>query len=640
LIESAIPSSSSELTPSSSRTRDVRLLKWVICIGLAAGTVLLYSPVRHHGFVKFDDDDYVLQNPHVLHGLTFSAIKWAFLNFHSSNWHPLTWLSHMLDVRLWGLNAGGHHLTNVLIHATTAVLLFLLLNAVTDATWRSAFVAVVFAWHPLHVESVAWVAERKDVLSGLFWVLTIAAYARYVRNRTAINYFVVGTVFTLGLMCKPMLVTLPIILLILDYWPFRRASLSPGTFLNWLHLLVEKVPLFLLAGICSWFTYVAQHHSGAIKTLSEISWQLRIANAVTAYVVYIGQALWPVRLCVCYPLPSVISPWTAVAATALLVTISVLVIALARRTPAILCGWMWYLISLIPVIGIVQVGFQARADRYTYIPMIGLTIAATWGMSDVLKRYKRGSFVLAVIFICVSAAMLQASARQLTYWQNSFTLFNRALAVTSGNWLIENNLSNALLDQAKETEEAKKHAQTAIEIRADFAPAHVNLGIALLRQRRVAEATAQMKRACELQPNWPDAYFHLGSVLMIEGKTGDAIQQFETTLRLRPDTIHALKALAWIRATDSDPQWRNATDAVNLATRAVRLTNYEEADILDVYAAALAEAKRFSEAIEVEQRAHRMAAANKNNELAEQIRIRLDLYTLELPYRSKPAHLP
>jgi tetratricopeptide (TPR) repeat protein len=615
--------------------RSDQFWKFAICAILFVGTLVVYAPVRHYEFINYDDDAYVSDNPRVLGGLTGANVAWAFSRFSAANWHPLTWLSHMLDVRIWGVNAGGHHLTNAVLHSLNATLLFLVLSGMTSAQWRSAFVAAVFAWHPLHVESVAWISERKDLLCGFFWIVTVGVYQRYVRRPTSWRYIIVVGSFVLGLMSKPMMVTLPFVLLLLDWWPLERAKLKWEERRKWYSLIAEKVPLGVFALLCCYLTLLAQHGSGATRTITEVPSSLRLENAIVSYATYIWQAIWPIGLACCYALPRFIAPWHVALCALSLVVITVWAIRRSQPQPYALVGWLWYLGTLVPVIGIIQVGDQARADRYMYLPLIGLTVAVTWTVWDIIRGKEKSHMVASFFLILPCTLMINLTHRQLQYWQNSFTLFNHALAVTSDNYIIENNLSNAILAHAGDLEESKQHALEALRLRPNYPQAHLNLGLALLRQGKVPDAIPQLQKARDLQPRWPDAYFNLGSALMLTGQKDEAIVCFRKTLDLRPDVVYALKALAWIRATDPSSDLRNASEAMKLSEQAAKLTNYNDPEILDVLGASLAESGRYDDAIKAAESARELASRSGNNALAREIANRVDLYRLNLPYRAR-----
>ena len=427
---------------------------------LIAVTLAAFWQVRDHEFVHYDDDKYVMENPHVPTGLTRESIKWAFTATHASNWHPLTWLSHMLDCQLYGLNPRGHHVSSLLFHAANTVLLFLVLRRMTGALWKSAFVAALFAIHPLHVESVAWVAERKDVLSTLFWMLTMLAYLRYVEKPTIQRYLPVLMLFALGLMAKPMLVTLPFVLLLMDYWPLGRLdnglSVTRDRLKRYWGLVREKLPLFALTAISCVVTFLVQRHGGAMPDLEWLPLDVRIANALVSYAKYIGKMLLPRHLAVLYPYPSGTLPlWQLAGAVFLLMYVSVMVFRSRQRYPYLAVGWAWYVGTLVPTIGIVQVGKQALADRYTYVPLIGLFIIIAWGVPDLVARWcvvsswRRRRILLAVSATASILALMTCTWFQVGRWRDRISLYTHALRVTSNNATIHNNLGNALLAEGK-----------------------------------------------------------------------------------------------------------------------------------------------------------------------------------------------
>jgi tetratricopeptide (TPR) repeat protein len=611
-----------------------------ICLVLALATLALYAPVRHYDFLNYDDDDYVSDNPHVLGGFTRENVIYSLAHFHSSNWHPVTWFSHMADVQLWGKNPGGHHITNVLFHATNAVLLFLVFTSLTGSRsrtgdiWRSAFVAAVFAWHPLHVESVAWISERKDVLCAFFWILTIAAYASYVRKSTLTKYLLVVLLFVLGLMSKPMIVTLPFVLLLLDYWPLQRATLDRVDFRKWVDLFLEKTPLLLFAIIVSRLTISTQHRTGALKSALEFPWPFRISNVPLSYLNYIGKTIWPTRLAVLYPLPSSIPVWQAIDAAILLLLITTVVFVARKWMPYLLVGWFWFIGTLVPVIGLVQVGSQATADRYMYLPIIGLAVAFAWTGWEFLQNTAWARAIATAVFLVSSTLMLQATTRQLSYWRNSVTLFQRTVSVTSDNGIARGNLSSALLGENK-PDAAAEQAREAIRILPNHPVGYMDLGMAMLMEKQLGEAIANLERAVQLQPDWPEAQQNLGGALILVGRTDDAIPHFYEILKISPDHVPALKAIAWIRATQPNEKLRDANEAMQLAERAVQLAKGEDPQALDVLSAAFAEAGRYDEATRAAEQAQNLAMTENKTKLAGEIRERLDMYRLGLPYRTR-----
>lgn len=517
-----------------------------VCLLLAAMVWVVFGRTLGFGFVDFDDNSYIYENPIVQKGLTFPGILWAFTHVWASNWHPLTWISHMLDCQFYGLNAGGHHLTNVLLHTATVILLFLTLRRMTGCLWRSAFVAAVFAIHPLRVESVAWLAERKDVLSGLFFMLTLGAYVRYARSpRSPARYGLVILMFALGLMCKPMLVTLPFVLMLLDYWPLNRLQINPGTEPIFRlgrrqiprRLLLEKLPLLGLAVASCAITIFAQ--TRVITSSGNLSLVMRLENAFISYVAYMDQMFWPSGLAVLYPLtPGGVRVAEAALALVVLAGISTGVIVLRRRDPYLLTGWLWYLVMLVPVIGILQVGVQARADRYTYLPQIGLYLLLTWAAADLCARWRYGRAALGGGAAIILVALIFCARTQTIYWRNSATLWTHTLACTSDNFMAHYGLGHALFDQGK-VEEAIAQYQAALEINPDYAEACNNLGNALLQEGKVDEAIAHLQRALQINPDYAEACNNLGNALLQQGKVDEAIAQLQRSLQINPDDASA-----------------------------------------------------------------------------------------------------
>jgi protein O-mannosyl-transferase len=528
-----------------------------VCGLLLLAVIAVFGQTRRHDFVNFDDNLYVYENRHVSGGLTGEGVLWAMTESYADNWHPLTWLSHMLDCELYGLKPGGHHLTNVFLHAMTAILLFLVLRRLTGALWPSAWAAAIFAIHPLRVESVAWVAERKDVLSGLFSMLTLWLYARYVERPPSWGrYLSVAAAYALGLTAKPMLVTLPFVLLLLDYWPLGRfggrdrrvdggeerwvpQSLHPPY--NW-HLIVEKTPLFVLAAVLCVVTLTAQRDS--IRTLDEQPLSWRVANAAVAYVAYLEKMFYPDNLAVLYPLPKgPPSLWEAIAAFAVLLAISTAVFAFRRKRPYLIVGWLWYLGMLAPVIGLVQVGNQAMADRYTYLPQIGLYIAFAWGAADMAGAwpYRRWGFAAAAALIVVG--LMVGAWRQTRHWHDSESLWIHTLACTSQNSLGHNNLG-VLYRSRGQVEDAIVHFRKAMEIKPDYVDAHFNLAAVLAARGQIDEAIAHYRKALESDPLHAAVHLNLGSALVARGQLDEAIDQYRKALEIQPNNIAAYFNLA------------------------------------------------------------------------------------------------
>ncbi|HIJ64586.1 MAG TPA: tetratricopeptide repeat protein [Candidatus Hydrogenedentes bacterium] len=509
----------------------------LISVLLVAGVAAIFAQVLNHDFVSYDDPGYVYENPDVKGGISRPGILWALTTFSFSNWHPLTWLSHMLDCSVYGLHAPGHLVTNVILHAANAALLFWVLKRASGAPWRSAFAAGLFAVHPLRVESVAWVAERKDVLSGLFWMLTLLAYTSYARRRTARAYIAVVLLFALGLMSKPVMVTLPFVLLLLDYWPFRRAPfifpVKRQVVRVWARLLGEKIPLFLLVAAACCITIAAQRRGNAIKPLEQFPADERAANAAVAYTEYMRMAFWPKGLAVFYPHPKDTLPVWRVAASALLLAgISGAVLA-GRRRGYLPVGWFWYLGVLIPVIGVVQVGEQAFADRYTYLPFIGLFVIVAWGVPDLVGGWRHARRTMAAAGTASLSVLAVCAWMQTGYWRDSRTLYERALAVTKGNHLAHYNLGN-LCNLEGRPDEAEAHYREAIRIKPYHLGANTNLGLLLSEQGKHEEAERCFERAIRTSPDDFRPRFNLANTLLSLGRVDEAVECYRQTLELCP----------------------------------------------------------------------------------------------------------
>lgn len=514
---------------------------WWIMLGLIATTIAVFFPVMNHDFVYYDDPKYVTENAVVSRGLTAQGLTWAFTTGTDANWFPLTWLSHMLDVQLHGMNAGGHHFTSLLLHALSAAVLFKVLHMMTGMIGRSAFVAAMFSLHPLHVESVAWVAERKDVVSTLFWMLTMWAYAAYARDPKLRRYVLVMILFALGLMSKPMLVTLPFVLLLLDFWPLRRVEgMSPKSNLQrtYAQLIREKIPLFALAVASSITTFLVQREGGAVGTFDAYPFAQRVANALVSYLAYVRKMIWPADLAAFYPYRMEIPAAAALAAFAALVGLSYLCVRFARKYPYLPVGWFWYVGTLVPVIGLVQVGNQAMADRYSYIPIVGLFIIAAWGIGEIAEKLRLDRFVLAGAAILTVLASAAISRSQLRHWQSSSHLWTHALDVTQENHVAHNNLGLALAGEGK-TEEAISQYREALRIRPAYATARTNLGAALSKQGKLDEAVANYTEVLRAKPDMAEAHLNLGAALASQGKIDEAISRYQQAVRLKPDYADA-----------------------------------------------------------------------------------------------------
>jgi len=528
----------------SGRMRTVVLL----CMALFVITLAVYIPVGNHEFINYDDDFYVVANPHVASGITGKNIAWAFTTMHQSNWHPITWLSHMADAQFYGMAPRGHHLTNVFIHAASTLLLFLLLLRITGAVWQSSFVAALFALHPLHVESVAWVAERKDILSAFFWFLTLLFYSEYAAQRKKSLYLLTLITFVLGLMSKPMLVTLPVIMLLIDFWPLDRyrheeqeqglRQLLPRV----ITVVKEKIPFFACTLLSSVITIYAQGKGGAISNLETVSFWVRIENALISYVKYITKALWPVDLGVLYPIQFSFPLWQVIGALLVLLLFSVIAVMSGRRHPYLPVGWFWFLVALLPVIGLIQVGAQSMADRYTYIPLTGLFILVAWGVPDLIKGLQYRVGILALLGGAVIAASAALTWQQLGYWRDSVALYRHTLQVTSGNCIIHYNLGNAFLNKEK-PEEAIPEFREAIRINPNFAVAYRNLGLALYKKGNLDAAIYELEKALRINPGDADAHRNVGLVYLKKGFLDPAIRSYQAALRINPDLADAHRNL-------------------------------------------------------------------------------------------------
>jgi len=654
-----------------SRTHGGRVVTGIVLVFLAVIVWIAFGRALNHGFVGYDDQSYVLRNPRVTNGLTLDGIQWAFTHVHVTNWHPLTTISHMLDCQLYGLQPWGHHLTNILLHAAAAILLFFALRELTasghavagigDAAqdqqsrlqrgslWASVFVAALFAVHPLRVESVAWVSERKDVLSGVFFMLTLWAYARYARSDgpSLFRYLIVVVLFALGLMCKPTLVTLPFVLLLLDYWPLGRVRPSSSSgrgetasrwkrrnTLSW--LVIEKVPLFVLSAASCVATLLAQKQALDMSIKAPI--EERLGNALISYDAYVGQMIWPARLTVLYPYPEGhLEVSHVILALLLLLMISVAFFLWRKKYPFLLIGWLWYLGMLIPMIGIIQVGSQVRADRYTYLPQIGLYLLVAWGGMELFHLWRRSREVLAAAAVLVVMALTTRSYLQTSCWRDTETLWKHAIASTSNNYIAHTNLAQTLTHSGRFAE-AIAECQEALKIKPDFAAAHNNLGVALLRNKQsgdgalghdgaVDEAIEQYRKALQINPDFTQAHKNLGIVFLRKGQMDEAIAQFQKTLELEPNDAQAEFSLgsAFLQRREVDEAIAHYQKAVEIRPDYAEARNYlgnafvaegKYSEAIANYAAAVRIRPNYSEAH------HNMgcvlATIGKNDEALEQ----------------------
>jgi protein O-mannosyl-transferase len=643
---------------------------------MAVATLVLYWPVTSYGFVGLDDDINFYENPWVKSGLSWSTLRWSFTSTYAADWHPLTWISLLLDSSMYGTFAGGPHLTNVFLHALNSLLLFLVLARLTGSPWPSLMAAALFAWHPLHVESVAWITERRDVLSMLWWILAIWAYSRSIDELKGQSpsgksakfkafYAMSVLCFALGLMSKPMVITLPFVLLLLDYWPLDRwQAMSDQQEISgprrvWLPLLIEKLPFFILALASCVVTVIAQHAGGAIRTFKEVPLYLRAVNVPVAYASYIGKTFWPTRLCAFYPLPAKPPFLAGICAGLALAVISGFFVRLRRQYPWLIVGWLWFLGTLIPVIGFVQIGRHAMADRFMYIPSIGLFIMIAWGVKYFIASWPRartvGCAVVAAGLVCCALA----TQWQMVYWRDSFALFTRILSITKDCGMAHNNLAIAL-SSAGRREEAINHFKEALrldpsavltrynlgielagagkldEAMVQFSEAlklnprneqlHNNVGVVLAQQGKVQQALDHFKQAIQINPQYPKPYLNSAMALEGIGNFGEAVTNYGKALQLEPGSTETLDRFALLLATCRDSQWRNPAGAVELARRANELTQSEVPDYLATLATAYAAAGQYSNAITTAELAQQRAATHDLGTLAAKIDADLQFY--------------
>lgn len=512
-----------------------------ICLVLVAATFAVYLQTRQFEFVNFDDPANIVNQFNVRNGITASGLTWAFTSGSEEYWIPLTKISRMLDCQFFGLHSGMHHLTNVVFHALAALMLFAFLLRATGARWPSAFVAFVFALHPLHVESVAWVTERKDVLNAFFWFVTLWVYVRYAERPGLQRYALVLGAFGLGLMTKPMIVTLPFVLLLLDLWPLRRLRA-----VSWSNAIIEKVPLLAMSAAAMIATYSLQATAGAVQAGSGYPFGLRIENAIVSYATYVVKLFRPTNLAVFYPYPQAFAVWQVALAGVVIAGITALAVWSLRQRPYLAVGWFWFLGTLVPVIGIVQAGLQARADRYTYIPLVGLSIMLAWGVGDLARQWPRLRAPVPALAAIACVLMAVTTALQAAYWKNTESLFRHAIDATSANYTAYCNLGTYLTDFPDRVPEAIQHLETAVKIKPDFSDAHHHLAVALAKvPGRLPEAIAEYKTALRLNPYNADSHNNLGAVLSdMPGRLPEAIAEYETALRIKPDSVEAHANLA------------------------------------------------------------------------------------------------
>jgi tetratricopeptide (TPR) repeat protein len=608
---------------------------WLLCLGLILGVLFAFGPVIDGGFINYDDDLYVTSNAQVQNGLTLEGIGWAFRSTEASNWHPLTWISHMVDCQLFGLKAWGHHFSSLLLHTVNTLLVFVVLRRMTGATWRSAFVAALFGLHPLRVESVAWVAERKDVLSATFSLLTVWAYVRFAEEskvrspQSRIYYGLALVCFCLGLLSKPMVVTIPFVLLLLDYWPLGRSSRFGAAGhqrdpVSWTRLAWEKLPFFLLAAGSSAITFMVQKRGGAMETLAGLPWNARVENAVVSYCRYLGKLVYPVNLSVFYPHAGHSSVGTWVLSASLLLGVTALVVVTRRRWPHLLVGWFWFVGTLVPVIGLVQVGEQSMADRYTYVPTIGVIMLVTWGVHELVRKWRYRAITLRVIAGGVTLLCMALTRQQAAFWRNSGTLFRHAIAVTESNHIgylhlgdylsqqgqiddaiamyrqaiqifpssiqAHNNLGNALLAKGR-LDDAIGEFQETLKLRPDHSRAHSNLGVAWYRKGRLDQAINEFQEAIKLRPGYADAHSNLGNALLRKHLLDEGISELQAGVKLNPSDADAHYNLG--TALESKGRSEEALDQFK---ETVRLQPHD-ADAHNSFGSALGRMGRLDEAI-------------------------------------------
>ncbi len=653
-----------------------------IYFALTLSTLLVFWRVRNFDFINYDDNLYVSENRNIISGLTLDNVVWAFTTTRATNWHPLTWLSLMLDCQLFGPNPGWIHLVSLLLHIANTLLLFAVLKKMTAALWLSAFVAAAFALHPMHVESVAWIAERKDVLSTFFFMLTLLAYCRYTQQQNKGRYFLVLLTFSIGLMAKPMLVTLPFVLLLLDYWPlnrfapakiiktsgrqFRKSAPAHSNRRSFYRIIAEKIPFFALSAVSSVITFLVQRSSGAIVDIDAFPLESRIANAFLSYARYMGKMFWPRNLAVFYPFDAAgITFWQVAICVLLLFLISFFVIYFGRTQRYLPVGWFWFVGTLIPVIGLVQVGAQSLADRYTYIPYIGLFIMIAWGIPELLSKWPYRKFILGVSMLIVLTAIGTCAYRQVSYWNNSTTLFSHAVEATQNNHVAHCNLAKDLRNHGKtalaiehfkkafkiapnypdtvnglgcalydqgDLNEAIVYFQKAIQVKPDSPYPRNNLGFALQKQGKLDEAVVYFTQAVQIKPDFAEARHNLANALVSQGRFDEACDQFHAALRLKPDWTEPMGNLAFLIATHPEIKGRDINEAIYLADRTCRLTSYRNPTCLGTLAAAYASAGRFPEAINTAQKAITLADDANQPQVKNIIQYHLTFYTQGIPY--------
>ncbi len=577
-------------------------------LGIAVLTAVTFAPVREFDFVNYDDLEFVAENPHIATGLTAANLRWVFQNAYAATGGPVTWLSHLADVEMFGLNPGGHHLSSLVIHALNAVLLFGWFASATGAVWRSAFVAALFAVHPLHVESVAWISQRKDVLSALFWLLTMYAYGYYARRPRPSAYLLTAIAFALALLSKPMAVTLPIVLLLLDVWPLRRLSLDAPIARQAVRLGLEKLPLLIMSLAAGALTMTAQQSLGAVAEFQTLPLSVRLANAVVSYVTYVGKTFWPTGLVPYYPYRAAMPAAVAVTCAVALAAITVAALLALRRAPYLTVGWLWFVVTLVPVSGVVQVGAHAMADRFTYVPLVGLFVAVTWLAAPALNRIRAPGWIAAAAASGIVIATAMTARAQTLHWRNSVALWEHTIRVTPRSARAHANLGVGLARAGRE-DAAVFHYEEALRL-APSAEAHNNLALLLVGRGRAAEAIEHGREAVRLKPDYVNARSNLAALLSAAGRADEAVEHYSRAVRLQPDHVLARVGLA-LALRDTG----RAVEAIPHALEAVRL---QPGEARWHYAAGivLADAQRSAEAVAHFEAALRLDPAHRGAQLA------------------------
>ncbi|MGB7581438.1 MAG: tetratricopeptide repeat protein [Sedimentisphaerales bacterium] len=610
----------------------------LISSAIVITTLVAYEPIRHNGFVSYDDASYITENPNVTGGISLQSIKWALTKSYAVNWHPLTWLSHMADCQLFGLNPTGHHLVSVAIHIANALLVFGIFRSLGGAIWLSAFIAGVFALHPIQVESVAWAAERKTVLSGLFWLLTMAAYIRYAKVPRLNRYLLVLAIFGLCILTKPVVVTLPFALLLLDYWPLERfqwghqveAKNGKTNHRSPVWLIAEKTPLLAMSAILSGVTFIAQRGGEIVPTLERLPLEYRVANMFLSYIKYIVKMIWPSGLAICYPHPrAILSDAPVVICIILFILLTAASIYAGQRRKYAAVGWLWYVGTLVPVIGLVQAGAQGMANRYMYIPMLGLLIIIGWAVRDFTASRPRAKTAAAVMGVLVLLSLLILTRMQVKYWENSLTLFGHDIEVTKDNVLAENGYGCALSELGL-LDEAEKHLQNAVRISPAYSEARNNLASVYLKKGMLNEAIACFNEIIRRNEATADIYYNLAAALEMQKKYDEAIKYYAKSLEMNPEDPAANKrmGIALLAAGKTN-------EAIGYAKRACELTGDRDAECLDALANGLAAAGKFDDAVRIAEKALNIAKSSGREDLAGKIRQRIKLYEAGQPYREQ-----